>query len=87
MESDDPAARARKVASIGVGVRRWVTYHGFALNVSVDLAGFGVIVPCGLADVDMTSVAAELARAGREVPPDLDARTREAVRGAMDERL
>lgn len=51
----------RKIASIGVGVRRWVTYHGFALNVSLDLRGFDVIVPCGLEAVEMTSVACELA--------------------------
>ena len=37
----------RKIASIGVGVRHWVTCHGFALNVSLDLKGFEVIVPCG----------------------------------------
>jgi lipoate-protein ligase B len=52
----------RKIASIGVGVRRWVTFHGFALNVTIDLLGFDPIVPCGLRGVDMTSVAVELAR-------------------------
>jgi lipoyl(octanoyl) transferase len=52
----------RKIASIGVGIRRWVTFHGFALNVTVDLQGFDSIVPCGLHDVEMTSVAVELAR-------------------------
>lgn len=50
----------RKIASIGIGVRRWVTWHGFALNVDIDLAGFENIVPCGLAQVEMTSVAQEL---------------------------
>ncbi len=39
---------ARKLASIGVAVKRWVTMHGFALNVSTDLARFGAINPCGL---------------------------------------
>ena len=53
------AGPSRKIASIGVGVRRWVTYHGFALNVDLDLAGFECIVPCGLHDVEMTSVARE----------------------------
>ena len=41
-------------------MRRWITCHGFALNVSLDLAGFEAIVPCGLADVEMSSVAKEL---------------------------
>lgn len=49
----------RKIASIGVGIRRWVTWHGFALNVSADLRGFGSIVPCGIRGVAMTSVACE----------------------------
>ncbi len=52
----------RKIASIGVGVRKWVTMHGFALNVSRDLAGFASIVPCGIADVEMTSVERETGR-------------------------
>ncbi len=52
----------RKIASIGIGVRRWVTFHGFALNVTIDLAGFEAIVPCGLREVEMTSVALELSR-------------------------
>lgn len=55
-----PGARDRKIASIGVGARGWVTYHGFALNVDLDLAGFNAIVPCGLADVEMTSIAREI---------------------------
>jgi len=49
----------RKVASIGVAIRRWVTWHGFALNVGADLAGFGAITPCGIEGVVMTSVARE----------------------------
>ena len=49
----------RKIASIGVHVKRWVTLHGFALNVSTDLAWFDLIVPCGLQGVRMTTVAAE----------------------------
>lgn len=49
----------RKIASIGIHVKQWVTYHGFALNVTTDLSGFDVIVPCGIAGVVMTSVAAE----------------------------
>lgn len=50
----------RKVVSIGVHARDWVTWHGFALNVTTDLSYFGLIVPCGIAGVDMTSIAREL---------------------------
>jgi lipoate-protein ligase B len=46
----------KKIASIGVAVRRWVTWHGFALNVGSDLSGFAPITPCGIAGVEMTSV-------------------------------
>lgn len=49
----------RKIASIGVHVKQWVTWHGFALNVTTDLAAFERIVPCGLPGVVMTSVAKE----------------------------
>jgi lipoate-protein ligase B len=52
----------RKIASIGVHVKQWVTLHGFALNVSTALDRFDLIVPCGIRDVVMTSVAAELGR-------------------------
>jgi lipoic acid synthetase len=51
----------RKIASIGVGVRRWVTYHGLALNVSTDLDSFRAIVPCAIEGVEMTSVERERA--------------------------
>ena len=51
----------RKVASIGVHARDWVTWHGFALNVTTDLSYFDLIVPCGIAGVDMTSMSRELA--------------------------
>ena len=46
-----------KVAAIGVGLRHWVTYHGIALNVDPDMKHFGLIVPCGLADKPVTSLA------------------------------
>jgi lipoate-protein ligase B len=52
----------RKVASLGVSLRRWVTFHGFALNVAVDLAGFRVIRPCGEEPDVMTSMEALLER-------------------------
>lgn len=52
-------ARGRKIASIGVHVRQWVTWHGFALNVTTDLAAFERIVPCGIPGVVMTSLERE----------------------------
>jgi len=54
--------RGRKIASIGIHVKQWVTYHGFALNVNTDLSYFDLIVPCGIQNVVMTSVAMELGR-------------------------
>jgi len=52
----------RKIASIGVGVRHWITMHGFALNVGGDLSPFSQIVPCGITDVTMTSIEKETGR-------------------------
>jgi lipoyl(octanoyl) transferase len=54
--------RGRKLASIGIHVKQWVTFHGFALNVTTDLDYFDLIVPCGIKNVAMTSVAQELGR-------------------------
>jgi lipoate-protein ligase B len=59
----------RKIASVGIAIRRWVTWHGFALNVAPDLGGFAAITPCGIDGVEMTSVSRE----GRSA--DLDAVT------------
>ncbi len=70
----------RKIASLGVGVRRWITCHGFALNVTLDPAAFDVIVPCGLHEVEMTSVAREL---GEPASAELDRRARDAVSEAF----
>jgi lipoyl(octanoyl) transferase len=76
----------RKLASIGVHARDWVTWHGFALNVTTDLAYFDLIVPCGIAEVQMSSIAAELARAGDVVPSgDLAALTRARAAAAFGE--
>ncbi len=70
IESEE--ARPRKIASIGIGVRHWITYHGFALNVDPDLGSFDAIVPCGLPEVEMTSLARELGTA----ETDLEERVR-----------
>ena len=51
--------KERKIASIGVGVRHWITMHGFALNVCGDLSPFDHIVPCGINGVAMTSIEKE----------------------------
>ena len=53
----------RKIASIGVGVRHWITMHGFALNVRGDLSPFDHIVPCGINNVAITSMEKETTRA------------------------
>jgi len=74
----------RKIASIGIHVKQWVTFHGFALNVSTDLSYFDLIVPCGIKDVIMTSVAAELGRADSAV---LWEESRYAVIAGMAEAL
>jgi len=58
--------RGRKIASIGIHVKQWVTWHGFALNVATDLAHFERIVPCGIAGVVMTSIAREQGAESRE---------------------
>jgi lipoyl(octanoyl) transferase len=99
--SRKPGGPQRKIASIGIGLRRWVTWHGFALNVDLDLTGFDAIVPCGLPDVVMTSVARERAieRAGANAAgashgdlvatgdPDLAVRVRDSVARAVRKRL
>ncbi|MEZ4278180.1 MAG: lipoyl(octanoyl) transferase LipB [Myxococcota bacterium] len=94
-----PGGLERKIASIGIGLRRWVTWHGFALNVDLDLSGFDAIVPCGLPDVVMTSVARELAIERGEPPAStpvgegaigeasLSERVRESVAVAVRKRL
>ena len=58
--------QGRKIASIGIHVKQWVTWHGFALNVTTDLAHFDRIVPCGIPGVQMTSVQRERGAGARE---------------------
>jgi lipoyl(octanoyl) transferase len=58
--------RGRKIASIGIHVKQWVTWHGFALNVNTDLTHFERIVPCGIQGVEMTSVERETGNGKRE---------------------
>ncbi|HEX9946011.1 MAG TPA: lipoyl(octanoyl) transferase LipB, partial [Allosphingosinicella sp.] len=53
--ADGPAGEA-KVGAIGVRVRRWVTYHGFSVNISPELSHFSGIVPCGIAEFPVTSL-------------------------------
>jgi len=64
----------RKIASIGVGVRHWITMHGFALNVCGDLSPFDHIVPCGITNVAITSMEKETKRAFTvaEIAPTLE---------------
>jgi lipoate-protein ligase B len=77
------SAPPRKIASIGVGLRGWVSYHGFALNVTADAAAFSDVVPCGLRGVVMTSLASELAAP----PTDLWDAARAAVARAFAARF
>jgi lipoyl(octanoyl) transferase len=60
VDNPEMTGAGRKIASIGVGVRHWITMHGFALNVCGDLTPFDRIVPCGITNVAMTSMQREL---------------------------
>ena len=71
---------AGKIASIGVAISHWITYHGFALNVSPDLSHFGLIHPCGLVGVQVTSMERLL-----EAAPDRAEVEQRLVHYFMDE--
>jgi lipoyl(octanoyl) transferase len=58
----------RKIASIGVHARDWVTWHGFALNVTTDLSYFDLIIPCGIDGVTMTSIEREIDPSDSQLP-------------------
>jgi lipoyl(octanoyl) transferase len=78
----------RKIASIGVGVRHWITMHGFALNVGGDLAPFDQIVPCGIANVTMTSIERETGKqfSVREVASRVEKIVRQRIEDLSGER-
>jgi lipoyl(octanoyl) transferase len=65
LDWNDPA-RARKICAMGVHTSRWVTMHGFGLNVSTDLTYFGHIIPCGIIDKSVTSIEKEVGKVNME---------------------
>ena len=75
----------RKIGAIGVRISRWITSHGFAFNVNTDLSHFNLIVPCGIVDRGVTSLAQEL---GRDVSiPDVEARVIDRFAEVFDRRV
>ncbi|HEX6597785.1 MAG TPA: lipoyl(octanoyl) transferase LipB [Gemmatimonadaceae bacterium] len=79
--------QGRKLASIGVHARDWVTWHGFALNVTTDLSYFDLMVPCGIAEVTMTSIEREIEVRSDRQPADAElwSRTCASVTSAFAE--
>ena len=69
-----------KIASLGVAVRRWVSYHGFALNVAPDLGFFDLIHPCGLRGIQMTSLASCLGSGAPGLPEAREVVARQLAR-------
>lgn len=81
----DGEGAAAKICAMGVRVRRWISMHGLALNVTTDLSHFDLIVPCGLAGRRVTSLERELAARGRECPEM--GRVREVLARELGERV
>ena len=73
-------AKKSKIASIGIAIRKWVTYHGFALNVSTNLDYFDLILSCGITDVRITSIGSWL---GNEENVRMDDVTRSVIKNFM----
>lgn len=77
--------KGRKIASIGVHARDWVTWHGFALNVTTDLSYFDLIIPCGIDGVTMTSIEREMDAQDSQSPPATVEAAAEISAGAFGE--
>ncbi len=73
-------AKRSKIASIGIAIRKWVTYHGFALNVSTNLDYFNLILSCGITDVRITSIGSWL---GNEENVRMDDVTQSVIKNFM----
>jgi lipoyl(octanoyl) transferase len=73
---NEPASSSAKICAMGVRIRRWVTMHGLALNVTTDLSHFDLIVPCGLVGRSVTSLQRELAASGHASPGMADVKAR-----------
>jgi len=76
--------QGRKIASIGVHARDWVTWHGFALNVTTDLSYFDLMVPCGIQSVTMTSISREMTDASQLTMGQVEASVVEAFGGVFE---
>ena len=78
---DNPLSREDKIAAIGVRVRRWVTYHGIAINLEPDLDHYSGIMPCGIADHGVTSL---LDMGVTATMPELDAQLMAPFEGVFE---
>jgi lipoyl(octanoyl) transferase len=82
-----PGSPPRKIAAIGVRASRWITSHGFALNVENSLEGFALIVPCGLSGASVTSLARELGPEALPAWDELAGAARRALEDALGRKL